>query len=179
MIYHARPTKLDEISKLYKCWLYRHLTPLGRITVIKSLALSKLTHVVLVCPHMTEKYVVELEKMTFNFLWKGKPDRIKRVTVVNPYEKGGLKAPKISIFWDSLKLSWTRRLLTSGGIWQKILQLDLLQANYEIKDLWYGGPSLLQRVSLKLSNPFWKEVVLALQRLQDAIPYVHPHLFFT
>ena len=78
-----------------------------------------------------EKYVVELEKMTFNFLWKGKPDRIKRVTVVNSYEKGGLKAPKISIFWDSLKLSWTRRLLTSGGIWQKILQLNLLQANYE------------------------------------------------
>ena len=43
--------KMDEIEGLYKSWLYRNLTPMGKITVIKSLALSKLSHVVLVCPH--------------------------------------------------------------------------------------------------------------------------------
>ena len=115
---------------------------------------------------MAQEYVKELEKMSFSFLWKGKPDRIKRSIVVCPYEKGGLKVPKISIFWDSLKLSWTRHLLTSGGIWQKILQLNLLQANYEVKDLWYGGPTLLQKISQKISNTFWKEVLKASQKLQ-------------
>ena len=94
--------KIEEIRRLYNCWLYRHLTPLGRVTVIKSLALSKLTHVVLVCPHMAQEYVKELEKMSFSFLWKGKPDRIKRSIVVCPYEKGGLKVPKILIFLKDL-----------------------------------------------------------------------------
>ena len=44
--------KMDDIKKLYNSWLYRHLSPFGQISVIKSLALSKLSHVVLVCPHI-------------------------------------------------------------------------------------------------------------------------------
>ena len=45
-------TKIEDIKKLFKSWLFRHLTPYGRVTIIKSMALSKLSHVALVCPHM-------------------------------------------------------------------------------------------------------------------------------
>ena len=170
--------KIEEIKKLYSSWLYRHLTPLGRVTVIKSLGLSKLTHVALVCPHMDEKQMEELEKMSFKFLWKDKPDRIRRVVAMLATEKGGLNMVDIKAFWDSLKLSWSRRFLTSSGVWQKILQLNLLRENFEMKDIWYGGPSFVKRISHHMTNIFWRHTIQAIQKLQQKTPYNYPHFFY-
>ena len=47
--------KIDDIKKLFKNWQYRYLTPYGKITVIKSLALSKLIHLVCVLPSLNKK----------------------------------------------------------------------------------------------------------------------------
>ena len=46
--------KIDEIKKLLQGWLYRHLSPYGKIVVLKSLALSKLSHIALVIPTLTK-----------------------------------------------------------------------------------------------------------------------------
>ena len=127
--------KIEEIRKLFNCWLYRHLTPFGRVTIIKTLALSKLTRVALVAPHAETQIIQELESMCFRFLWKNKPDRLKRTKAVLPCEKGGLKMLKLESFWDSLKVSWSRRLLSSNSTWCKLLQLDLIQNNYDVYDL--------------------------------------------
>ena len=170
--------KIKEIDRLYKNWLYRHLTPIGRVTVIKSLALSKLTHVVLVCPDINSVCLKELETLSFNFLWKGKPDRLQRKIVTLPYEKGGLNLLDLRDFWDSLKMSWSRRLLNTSSAWQKLLQLDLMEAGFQLKDLWYGGPLLLHRISEKVNNPFWSDMIRACARLLTNIPFAHPHLFY-
>lgn len=47
--------KLNDIKKLLGAWFHRHLTPYGKITVIKSLGLSKLSHVALVVPTLNKK----------------------------------------------------------------------------------------------------------------------------
>ena len=142
---------MDDIKKIYDSWLYRHLTPFGRICVIKSLALSKLSHVVLVCPHVTTDMLKELTVMSFKFLWKNKPDRMKRVDTMLPLNKGGLNMPDIETFWDSLKISWARRFLAEDCLWQKLLQLNLLHENYDMKDLIFGGPILVKQVGMSLS----------------------------
>ena len=36
--------KLDEMRKLINVWSKRNLTPLGKITVLKTLVISKITH---------------------------------------------------------------------------------------------------------------------------------------
>ena len=36
--------KLNEMKKVLNAWSRRNLTPFGRITVIKSLVISKITH---------------------------------------------------------------------------------------------------------------------------------------
>ena len=170
--------KIEEIKKLFNCWLYRHLTPYGRVTIIKSLALSKLTHVALVAPHAEDTVIKELEAICFKFLWKNKPDRMRRASTRLPCGKGGLKMVDIGKFWDSLKISWSRRITSANNAWYKLLQVDLIQNNFDINDLCYGGPSLLQKMGEKLSNPFWKETLRAFSKIQRKIPYAHPHLFF-
>ena len=170
--------KVDEIKKVYDCWYYRHLSPIGRIAVIKSLALSKLTHVALVCPYVEKHILKELESMSYKFLWKNKPDRIKRDIATLPMNYGGLNMVQVDHFWDSLKLSWCRRLMTSNDVWTKILQLNLIYHNFELKDVWFGGPSLLARIRGKLTNIFWSETINAMVNSMDNLHHAYPEYFF-
>ena len=86
--------------------------------------------------------------------------------------------PNIEQFWDSLKLSWSRRLMSSEGIWQKILQLNLLYNNYDMADIWYGGPTLVQKISEKMTNLFWRETIKIFSSVMKEISFAHPHFFF-
>ena len=170
--------KIEEIKSLFKCWLFRHLTPLGKVTIIKSLALSKLSHLVLVCPHDDGENLSILDKMIFNFLWNGKPDRMKRCHVTLPLNKGGLNLPDLKAFWSSLKLSWSRRLMSPDCSWQKLLNLNLMYINHEMHDIWFGGPIMLRNIADKLSNPFWKEIFGIFAQISDEIPFSKPNYFY-
>ena len=62
--------KIPVIQKLLNAWSKRYLTPLGKIAVIKSLVVSKITYLTMNIPDPTEGFIQELEKMLFDFLWK-------------------------------------------------------------------------------------------------------------
>ena len=170
--------KITVIEKLYKSWLYRNLTPLGKITVIKSMALSQLSHVVLVCPHLGEDKVNLVNQLSFKFLWSNKPDRMKRSEAVLPVKQGGLGMPDVKIFWESLKCSWARRIMNSGTAWHKILQANLLASGSEIKELLFIRPNELKKSAAKLSNGFWREVITIFAKLSVSIVNYKPHYFF-
>ena len=61
--------KLLEIQKLLNAWSKRHLTPLGKIAVIKSLVVSKITYLTMNIPDPTEGFIQELEKMLLDFFY--------------------------------------------------------------------------------------------------------------
>ena len=52
--------KIEEMKKLFLNWSKRFLTPTGKITVIKSLALSKINHFILSLPKPSEKIVKDI-----------------------------------------------------------------------------------------------------------------------
>ena len=97
-----------EISKPLNNWKNRYLSPFGKITVIKTLALPKITHIALVTPELDYNYAKKLEIMFYKFLWNGKPDKIAREACKMPYSKGGLNMTSVQEFWNSLKVSWLR-----------------------------------------------------------------------
>ena len=101
--------------------MYRDLSPMGKVTIIKSLALSKLSYVVQVTPHLEDGTLKALIDTSFKFLWSGKPDRIKRKIAQLPVSEGGLNVPDIPAFWNSLKCSWIRQLANSQAGWLPIL----------------------------------------------------------
>ena len=94
-----------------------------------------------------------------------------------PLNLGGLNMPDIGTFWDSLKMSWARRLLATDCVWQKILQLNLLYEGYDMKDILFGGPKLMKIAGESLSNIFWKETISAFSKLCQDLPAAHPHMF--
>ena len=59
--------KLNEMKKVLNAWSRSNLTPFGRITVIKSLVVSKITHLLMNLPDPEESFLKELNKLCIIF----------------------------------------------------------------------------------------------------------------
>ncbi|PJE77966.1 hypothetical protein CI610_03105 [invertebrate metagenome] len=68
--------KLKEIKSLIHIWSKRCLSPIGRITVVKSIILSKLTHLFISIRRPDKDFVKILERLIYNFIWGRKNDKI-------------------------------------------------------------------------------------------------------
>ena len=100
--------KLQEMKTILDCWIYRNLTVYGKITVVKSLVLSKVSHLALVLPNLSKRQIREIEKMIFHFIWGGKPDKVSCEHTKMAEHCGGLGMVDLESFWLSLKFSWLR-----------------------------------------------------------------------
>ena len=83
---------------------YRHLTYIGRITVIKTLVLPNVVKIITVLQNPPVQVIKEIQDIFYNCLWDGKPDKIKRNVIINNYEEGGLKLSHIESFCKALKI---------------------------------------------------------------------------
>ena len=59
--------KIQKIRSLIKLWNRRYLTPLGKITVIKTLLLPILNHLFISIPNPSEHIIKELNNFFFLF----------------------------------------------------------------------------------------------------------------
>ena len=65
---------LNKVENLLSIWSKRKLTLLGKVTVIKSLALSKFIHLFLALPNPPGQLAKQLEKKFYKFIWNYGPD---------------------------------------------------------------------------------------------------------
>ena len=150
--------KLDEVRKLLDSWSWRLLSIIGKIQVIKSLAISKFVHLFTTLPTPNDSFLKELETLFFSFIWGGKGDKIARKIIINDIENGGLKMTDIRSFAKALKISWIKKVwdVNYQADWKRLLFSDRLYWN----DVW-----LLNKRSLSLlacsfvENTFWRNVV--------------------
>ena len=118
--------KIIDVSKILKSWQHRKLTLLGKVTVIKTLALPKLIHLLTSLPNLKQSLFNDLNKLFFNFIWDGKPEKNKRNTLIADFEDGGLKMIYLQQFNAYLKISWIKRFFSNlKGGWQKIMATNI------------------------------------------------------
>ena len=91
-----------------------------KCTVIKSFAFPKLIYPLTVLPNPPEEQIKKINTSMFEFLWNKNPDKIKRKTIVQNIENGGLKMIDINKFLKSLKSSWVKRIFdtTNKELWK-------------------------------------------------------------
>ena len=75
-----------KIEKLLRFWRMRNLSITGKITVFKTLTISKIVHLALV-KVILNSVIPELDKMKKHFVWKNGNPKIKQDTL----ENGGSK----------------------------------------------------------------------------------------
>lgn len=153
---HNSDVILHKIEAILKVWSKRKLTLPGRITVIKSLALSKFIHLFLALPNPPGDLVKQLEIRFYKFLWNSGPDRISRKTIIKDITAGGLRMIQLSSFIKALKVSMLRRLITqpNDGVYQNISKIDFSK-------LFSVGDNYVKVLARDLQNPFWKDTLEA------------------
>ena len=145
---------LTKIEKIIKTWSPRKLTLPGRITVIKSLALSKFTHLFISLPNPPDELLKRLDKIFYKFLWNSGPDRISRNNMIRNEREGGLRMIQIRTFIKALKVTWFRRLLINPKniIWSSL-------SNIEFAKLFSLGDGYALHITQELRNPFWVDIL--------------------
>ena len=102
-------TTNKNICNVIKLWRMRHLSLEGKITIFKSLAISKTVYLALLTI-FAKNVIFDLKEIENRFLWSNKKSKIKHSTLCNDYKNGGLKNIDIELKVISLKDSWIRRL---------------------------------------------------------------------
>ena len=99
--------RLDSVKNLINIWSSRGLSIYGKVTIIKSFLIPKFVYVCSILPTPKE-LVKELNRLLFKFLWNS-TDKVKRASVINEYEEGGLKMIDLECMVTFLRLAWLRR----------------------------------------------------------------------
>ena len=69
---------------------YEKLTPIGKITVVKSLILPVLNHLFIALPNSSIEIIKDIEAMLYTFIWKSSVNRVKKDIMQKKYQEGGL-----------------------------------------------------------------------------------------
>ena len=152
--------KKKEILKQIMIWNCRNITPLGKITLIKSFLISKITHILLSLPTPNEEMMKNLEIIFRNFIWNNKPAKFNKIILENTNKLGGLKMTNLKTFDQALKISWLKRMKNPDDGWEE------LPRKFKVHKMITFGDQYPQRILKQIENPFWKDVVKAVWALQ-------------
>ena len=144
---------IKKIENVLAVWRMRSLTLAGKITVLKSLIFAKIVFISFLSniPSCIIKKLIVLKR---EFLWDGKPPKIKHSSLVGSYERGGLKDIDIEKRVKALRISWVRRLYDGTEHEWKIIPKFFLDKIS--KNIFY--PNL--KIKLKCKIPmFYKNVI--------------------
>ena len=135
--------RLDPLRRILNIWSSRDISIYGRIDVVKTIEISKLTFVCSVL-NTPDTFANEVNKLIFDYVWKHKNPKVKKSTLIRSKEKGGLNMVDFTMFDKALKICWVKRLCSEGDQAWKLIPLRLLsgvgvtllfQCNYDIKYL--------------------------------------------
>jgi hypothetical protein len=115
--------RLEKIRNLLRIWLQRDLSLKGKITVIKTLALSQLIFPLSMLS--APKWVIdEADNLFLRFLWNDKPRKVKRLTTEKHISDGGMNMINVDYMARALKASWVQKIYSdSNNKWTNIPKL--------------------------------------------------------
>ena len=149
--------KIKQIDIELKQWSKRKLTPFGRITVLKTLIISKLNHLFIALPDPKDEVIYTLQKNFFHFIWQSGTDRVKRELLMQNYETGGLKMINLRNYIYALKSTWIRRLIINDSKYKTIFETKYSK----VEDLINRGLDFARFLKTNKNNKFWNNVLEA------------------
>ena len=135
--------KLPKLKKILNIWSSRDISIYGRVNIVKTLAISKLTFVCSVLD-TPKGFTDEVNNIIFDYIWKYKNPKLKKTTIIKNKKDGGLNMLDFTLFDNALKIVWVKRLCTNDERPWKFIPLSLLsnvggsllfQCNYNIQYL--------------------------------------------
>jgi hypothetical protein len=155
--------KLANLKKCLNLWKMRDLTIIGRILVLKSLALSQLTYVI-TNVFTPEPFIRQIQDIINAFIWKESKPKVKLDVMALPIQDGGLKAPVFECQAKALKLSYVKRIFSKDcKPWRDCFQSCIKQIKLE--DIFRSRCVLNENLMSQMPK-FYKQLILAWAQIQ-------------
>ena len=155
--------KKKDLQKLIYLWNSRNLTPYGKIAIIKSSLISKITHVLLFLPSPKNETFNELENVFKIFIWNEKSPKFRREILENLPDLGGMKITNLRAFDTALKISWMKRLLNQSEGWAEF------PIRLKIHKVPMYGDLYAKSLLATIKNKFWWDMVNGLVKLEERL----------
>jgi hypothetical protein len=121
--------RLNKVETLTNLWKLRKLTLKGKILINNTLLLPQLLYVstILETPDWVVKRYNDIIR---DFVWEGKPSKIKHTCLINSIEEGGLKLQSMETKVASLKFKWVKKILDDSTIkpWKAYLEYKVKES---------------------------------------------------
>ena len=127
---------IKMIENIVHVWKMRNLTIMGKITIFKTIILSKIVYITFLS-NIPKIIIDKLENIQKTFLWDGKRPKIKHTTLIGSYEKGGLNGVDIKSRLCALQLSWIRRLFDNNDHAWKLIPNYLIKKHFGNKEFFF------------------------------------------
>jgi hypothetical protein len=101
---------LKKIKNLVDTWCLRKLTIKGKIVIVNTLLITQLIYVSTVL-QPPDGVIKEFKKIITDFVWNGKPPKVKYTCLINDIEEGGLKLQDLSNKIAACQTVWIRRMI--------------------------------------------------------------------
>ena len=101
--------KLSKLKKMLNIWSSRDISTYGRVNIVKTLAISKLTFICSVLD-TPKGFTDEVNNVMFDYIWKYKNPKLKKTTIIQNKKDGGLSMLDFTLFDNALKIVWVKRL---------------------------------------------------------------------
>ena len=148
-------SKLNTIEKIIHCYKKRKLSLIGKVTVLKTLIVPKLVHIMQVLPSPTSEFLKRMEIIFKLFLWDDKKPRITLAQLEKDIQDGGLKLTKLDFLDQALKMTWINNLIKRDGSWQHIFEHNIAKNK---KEVWLLDVVSLKKLKNTVQNVFWRDV---------------------
>lgn len=160
--------RIDKLNNLIKLWSKRDLGYIGKVIIIKTFLTSQFTYV-MQSVGLPESVLVKINKILYKFLWQRRQsnkkafEKIKRKTLQEDYDKGGLKMIDMIFTQKCFYLQWAGKLFYESGKenkdWTCIpkYHLEKLASLKQVFDI-SCKQNEVKNIS-KVQSEFWTEVL--------------------
>ena len=155
MVHTNFVSKMAEIERVLNMYKPRNLSLIGKITVVKTLAIPKLIHALQTLPSPPEEINNKIKNIIRKFLWNNKRAKISLEQLYKAIDDGGLALTDLKLLCLSLKVGWVKRLIMTEGGWQNLFRAKICT---EKELVWQLDNYSLKCFAKNVCNPFWKEV---------------------
>ena len=156
--------KIEQLEKLCKLWSKRKLSIIGKIIIIKTFGISLFTHLINSIG-IDKANITRINQIIFRFIWNNSNpntrtiEKVKRNTLCNSKEAGGLNMIDLFNFQAGFYLKWAELILNKDQYeWKKAAKIlfnpvggiSVFKSNLDVNSS--------KNLNLIKSN-FWKKVL--------------------
>ena len=124
--------RLQKCRQILDSWKSRNLSLLGKTLIIKTFIMSQFLFTTSAI-EIPDKYIGSLENSLYEFFWSGRKPKLKRNSLTQTFECGGVNMPDIKYMIKANKIKWVQKYQYSEEhFWKNCFRSVLKDCNIEI-----------------------------------------------